>query len=364
MGGLRFTLYDYGERGSGAKLTLEKAFKMYGVSYPANLELENVEADSALSDAILEKLAAHPCVLVNLFPWADVVLRLKQAFPEKRVVYFVHSVLRYERVANPYYLWGEAFGVDIEKQERLIDLADVLIFPSSSDREYSKRLYPLESKKTEVIYPLPVVPVFDAENYDAEQKQKADVAQWLYIGRGDLRKGLESVIESYFQYYCRRSALAHLNFVSDLEDAHHQLAALLRDELKLKLDFLVSRKALSFSSWKDDRRAYIDFVRRLVQQNAMLLAPSYYDPFNIVIYECLLLGMPAVISRLAGVAELLKPEGSFRFRLVNPYSAKEIVRAMEELSDPVVPHASGSLSFDVTPKGSYEALAKALGVSK
>ena len=95
----------------------------------------------------------------------------------------------------------------------------------------------------------------------------------------------------------------------------------------VKFKSLLDRGAISLTGWKRDRVEYISFI---CEQCDTLVVPSLYDPFNIITYDAIQMGVPVVLSRFCGVNELL-PEDCGRGVRTNPYDAYDLFKSIEEM---------------------------------
>ncbi len=83
----------------------------------------------------------------------------------------------------------------------------------------------------------------------------------------------------------------------------------------------------------------------------VLVLPTQYEPFGIVIVEALASGLPVIASRLAGAASAISDGGTGRL-LAEPTDVAELANCLREAADPAVRRAwSGRAPTGVEPFG-------------
>ena len=99
----------------------------------------------------------------------------------------------------------------------------------------------------------------------------------------------------------------------------------------------------------------------------LLVLPTRYEPFGLVPPEAMASGIPVIVSRSAGVVELLE-HGVNACLLDDPTDERELARALGDLSDPARRAAMGkgkvveSLSWERTVEGVLASYDYACGV--
>ncbi|GHS96442.1 hypothetical protein AGMMS50276_14840 [Synergistales bacterium] len=354
-------VYDFVTPGASPR-DFRQPFDMYGVESSPSVSIRGVNGLEALSEEFFDELAAHDVLLVNIFHWGSVISRLKAKFPHIKVIYYIHSLLVCENAACGG-LSGERFALDLKNQESLIAAADGVIFPSHAEADYARRLYGIK-KPTTVVYPLPIIPARVLEEPDflpSFVKRRAPLEErvdnrikFVYIGRCVRQKGLETLVDAFFKFFTRSNRKSLLTFVSDSNEIE-EISETLSDRAKGKFRFLQAQNAIHLIDWINSRKRYLEFLHSLLIQNSIVIAPSLYDPFNIAVYEALSFGIKTVVSRLAGVTELLPDAHEGPCRLINPTSPLDAYLGMLQMANAAAPNR-GTVSFPITPEMSYEAL--------
>jgi glycosyltransferase involved in cell wall biosynthesis len=357
---VKWDVYDY-ERDDEECPPLTEIFGRYEEENEFPIpSFQRIDDISAISETFTARLAAnYDVVFVNLFPWAEAIRRLKGIHPATRVVYYSHSLLRFENVINGG-IRSKNFDHNLACQETLISLADTILFPSYLEKACGQRLYGLDEKetKTGVIYPLPFMRASNRRPTGKDREKTG--AAFVYIGRCVYQKGLDSLIEAFFQYWVEHDGSGTMTFVSETADSNQVMEILPRTETRQKLTFLIDRQAFNFIPWQNTREAYLGLLDQLKYERRILIAASFYEPFAIVAYEAVTRGLPVILSRFCGVVELLPPKAPL-YRLVNPYSPGEITGAMEELVSVVHSGPAEPVPLGVTPEMSYDAIAQIFG---
>ena len=140
-----------------------------------------------------------------------------------------------------------------------------------------------------------------------------------------LFRSIEQLVDSFF--HCHTQYGMELHILSDYLYMENFDRLFLSPDNAVKFKSLLDRGAISLTGWKRDRVEYISFI---CEQCDTLVVPSLYDPFNIITYDAIQMGVPVVLSRFCGVNELL-PEDCGRVVRTNPYDAYDLFKSIEEM---------------------------------
>ena len=161
-----------------------------------------------------------------------------------------------------------------------------------------------------------------------------DEPVFLFAGTGFRRKGLRHALEALATL--APGEKARLWVLGRGETGHYRrLAQKLR--LKDRVYFLGPR----------------DTIEPFYAAADAFLFPTLYDPFPNACLEALASGLPVVLSRCAGVSELMT-HGVDGFILEDPRSAEEIGRAIRPLLDPATRERMGAAARRTAEKRSME----------
>jgi glycosyltransferase involved in cell wall biosynthesis len=238
--------------------------------------------------------------------------------PAVNWVHYVHAAYPPEigRSAQSARRW--LYGVHARRQERLaMQRAELVITNSAATRQVVIDRLGADERKVFVVYYGIDATAFAPDSDEALARARAELRVAgrpvvAFVGAlGDRRKGLDTVFDAW-RILCRSSTwdvdLVAVGAGSDLEAWRERAArAGLADRFRL----------LGF------RR---DVAWVLAGSDA-LVAPTRYEAFGLGVLEALAKGLPAVVSRSAGVAELYPPELD-RLLLDDPESAAELVEKL------------------------------------
>ncbi|HEX2122944.1 MAG TPA: glycosyltransferase family 4 protein [Thermoanaerobaculia bacterium] len=285
------------------------------------------EADSLTvldSAAIADALDEADLIVTTFYDWGDHVAAARRR-RDVPVVYWVPSILLHEYVVGGRYRWSDS-GASARRQRALIRSADLLIFNSQMDRELASRYFPGVAAKSCAIHPVPAYRLPCAN--DAAQRTIT------YAGRWDPRKGIDALVDCVFQLYAADRTI-RLRVLTDAPTVSGA-AAMLPNVTARKLELLTGAGAVELVPWMGRRSAYLEELCR----SGVLLAPSLYDPFNIVAFDAVTLGVPSIISTFCGVTEVLRESATVRF--LNPLdvddwyaTAQELLRGTRGAGNPV-----------------------------
>jgi glycosyltransferase involved in cell wall biosynthesis len=332
------------------------ASHMYGARGSA--AVTSVDPATALSKGFMECLAGYDVIYVNIYHWGQAIGRLHAAYKAVRVIYYIHSLMAHELMSG--HEW-DSFHYDLANQESIIEAAEGLVFPSRMEKQNTQRLYgALEAKQQTVAYPLlpiraeSVIPPNPAREIN-------DGGRFVFIGRFVSRKGIENMLLAFFAYYVIHGG--ELLLLTDIPSINYVPDFFAHGHAREKARFLVERGAVSLVPWENERSKYLQLLYSILK-DAICIAPSLYDPFNIVVTEALFTAPAVIVSRLCGVTELLEGHArNGRVRMVNPYSVKDLELAMSQMAGTMFENSGDrtDISFGgVTDETEYEALFNAL----
>ncbi|WP_303011265.1 glycosyltransferase [uncultured Bacteroides sp.] len=270
-----------------------------------------------------EALSGFDLLICEMFVWGDSVKYARSMRPSIKVIYCVHSILQQELIANAQNKW---IGFDHfhRLQREMMGMADCLIFDSEMDREYASRFFPDIIRRSSVIYPVSA-PMQGLECTWDITKVSFSRFRLLYAGRWEYRKGIEQLIDCFF--HCHTQYGMELVVLSDYFYMENFDRLFLSPDNAAKFKALLDRGAIRLIGWKRDRAEYISFI---CGQCDSLVVPSLYDPFNIVAYDAVQMGVPVVLSRFCGVSELI-PDTYGRVVKANPYDGYDLFKSVEKM---------------------------------
>lgn len=201
------------------------------------------------------------------------------------IVYTAHSIDRAEVEHGEWLSHGSI-------QDLVFAEADRVVVLSQSEREYAVRHYPALVERVCVVgngvHLTPSPPV---------KRHRRNGAVVLYVGRFGTRKGVRDVIEAVPEI-ARGMPAARFLFVggSSPEDGPTEAAAWVPPQLRAHL------RRMTFLGWQD--ASSNDWYT----SGDVLVVPSRYEPFGMVVLEGMLRGQAIVAADTGGPAELLRHE--------------------------------------------------------
>ncbi len=198
--------------------------------------------------------------------------------------------------------WGQIPNPGVAQQENIwLHNAQDLITVSESMRELVEKYYPATRRKIYVIRNSVNLNVFWKSLLSQEAKHqlrstiaKAGERVFLFAGRINPQKGLEPLIESAAQVIRRYPGVRYLIAgAPDSRDYLRHIQMLIRryPGLESHITFLgkLSRQKLSM----------------LYQVADIALFPSIYEPLGLVAVEAMLAGVPPIVTKVGGLAEIV-----------------------------------------------------------
>ena len=204
------------------------------------------------------------------------------------IVYTAHSIDRAEVEHGEWLSHGSI-------QDLVFAEADRVVVLSQSEREYVVRHYPALVERICVVgngvHLTPSPPV---------KRHRRNGAVVLYVGRFGTRKGVRDVIEAVPDI-ARGLPAARFVFVggSSPDDGPTEAAAWVPPHLRAHL------RRMTFLGWQD---ASSNATRDWYTSGDVLVVPSRYEPFGMVVLEGMLRGQAIVAADTGGPSELLRHE--------------------------------------------------------
>lgn len=287
-----------------ADITLEEAFK----------NLDCPELFGKISFHRMENLypltwgkefADFDIVFCQMYQFAGILEKAKGINNNLKVISWIHSILIEEHLAH-LLRNGEQMQFAFRQQDKLVKLSDICVFDSVMDLERGLLDFPNIREKSQVIYPVSridqgyIVKKPDG-SIDTSEVSKLSEITLTFIGRWDYRKGIEHVMPCCFKMFAEHNVKTVI--LSDFhlyENYQHMFTSI---TTRFQFRSLVDSGAIQLVKWKSDRREYLRF---LGEKPRVAVLPSLYDPFNIIAYDCAVMGVPLVLSNRCGAAEILE----------------------------------------------------------
>jgi len=206
--------------------------------------------------------------------------------------------------------------MNVEKAKKIIVMSQVL------KNEVLKN-YNVPDGKVEVIYSGVNCDEFSPENrklYNSGIRKKLGIEEndivLLFVGNPYNRKGLEYAVRALPLINEKRVKLLVMG--KDLGD-----------------EKIANYQALAKKIGVGDKLVYGGFtneIKKYFSVGDIFVFPTLYEPFGLVITEAMASGMPDVVSKCAGAAELIE-DGKEGMLLDNPKSPEEIAEKINYLID-------------------------------
>lgn len=222
------------------------------------------------------------------------------------ILYSVYSFLRKELGNRPELELQAQFKV----QEDLLLRCQRIHLISYSERNYLAERFPQYLFKTEVL-PLGIT-------WPSESWQPGSANQFLYVGRLLDYKGIEDLILalSLLRQSGRR---AQLNIIGKAPDYYYEV----------RLRKLVQSKKLGawvkFLGWQPSSEVW-----RWMRHATGLVVPSRREAYGLVALEGMAIGVPLIVSRVGGLAELVSNSYALTFE---PGNVKQLGDALRTAVD-------------------------------
>ncbi|MCX7922955.1 MAG: glycosyltransferase family 4 protein [Clostridia bacterium] len=272
----------------------------------------------------IKELASYDIIVSTIYMWGDIAEKLKKEYNSNaKIIYWLPSILLHEYIIDKQNKWYK-FDLITHLQKKMVQYSDYIIFNSETDGSYAYKYYGNLIKKSCAIYPVSIVTDED-KNYIKPKSEDGKI-RFAFAGRWDFRKGINLLVESFFRYFTKHGD-AELCVLSDLFKNNIDIDWVFDDIVKREFHYMFEYGAIKALDWKRARVEYLEVLKSC----DVLIAPSLYDPFNIVAYDALSLGVPIIVSRFCGVEELIKEENDF-VKKINPLDIDELYGAMCEVA--------------------------------
>ena len=217
----------------------------------------------------------------------------------------------------------------------------ITICLSERERLFAASLFPSAASQLVALPDVPDDAHFPATNL-AERRTKArkqlgigaDQKVYLFIGQDFRRKGLATAIRALGLLRDPHAILYVLG--------HGDIAAF--SAIAIRAD-VVGR--VFFAG------AVTDIVPFMAAADALVL-PTRYEPFGMVVIEAMLMGVPPLVSAVAGASEVVD-EDRTGYVLADPTDAVAWSAAMKKVADPATRERLSKACFAERPRFSYSA---------
>lgn len=234
---------------------------------------------------------------IHNFQLLQIVQALKKRV-DTPIVYTVHTIEREEHYDKS----SRQLQIQATAQEKLIDLADYVIVLSQLEGELLKHYCPNISQKLRIVgkgidpaeFSNAVLKCKSSNNHYNSSHQSSNKV--LYVGRIEERKGLRDLF-AVIPIILSKVPATEFTFVGshnhhlDMKEAKQRL-------LPIELSHFHDR--IKFAPWTD-RRALSNWY----YSSDVLVVPSWYEPFGMVILEGMLHGLPVIASDVGGPRDIL-----------------------------------------------------------
>jgi glycogen synthase len=227
----------------------------------------------------------------NVLPIANAIRR---EFSDMPLVYTVHTLERNEEYTDMSPL---EYLIRSAIQEALINISDRIIVLSSYEKYLIGKYYPQALHRTRVLgngieYPAKSVRLMlHTENITAD---KPNIV--LYVGRFIPRKGLQDLFEAIPLVLDKRPAT---QFV--LVGGEPGISKLEIEKKWLQDGLLLYRDQIIFKGWVSHQA-----LERLYELADILVVPSRYEPFGLVVLEGMSHGLAVVASSVGGPLDIIQ----------------------------------------------------------
>lgn len=263
-----------------------------------------------LYDSVVQKI--HPDLVFSADYGAEsfvLILRNSLGFyPETRFITHLSGSLK--EVLTVY---QEGVGKDVgdelhEPRNRLtclmedtsMLLSDEIISPSNSAWNQLSNRLELRNKRVQVI-PNLMEHKFRAIEFEKKISENKRYNQILFIGRLDHHKGADILLKLYLEYIDRYDDHSKLVFVGRDCFCKEYGQTFLEEWIDLIPDHLKDR--IKFVGQIDHKQ-----VEHYLQNAAVCIFPSRWEVFGIVCLEAMVYGVPTLVTKDTGLAELLGNE--------------------------------------------------------
>lgn len=213
-------------------------------------------------------------------------------------------------------------GKRLETEERLAYISDAVISSSWQERRNLVEFYGISPSKVKVIYPgvnKNIFYPFVSKEVFKEIRYKKEERILLYVGRIEPVKGLMTIIETLSLLKKRNPSLYNQlklvvigggkrDFDLPRNKEFIRIKESLREKnLKRKVIFLGSKKQVE--------------LKKYYSAADVLIVPSLYESFGLVVIEALACGTPVIVSQIGEMRTIVKEgKNGFSFRPNDPFS--------------------------------------------
>ncbi|WP_375761724.1 glycosyltransferase family 4 protein [Corallococcus exercitus] len=239
-------------------------------------------------------------------------------------VHYVHAahVPESESVGNPLRRLKSVVShrVYLRREQRALRRARIILANSERTRLDLLAATGVEASRVHVVYLGGDPARFPSTSPTLRREARASLG-WsqerrmaLFVGAlGDRRKGFDTLFHAWAQLCARREWDVDLGVVGTGAERERWERAAREQGLGERIRFL---------GFRDD-------VPRLLAAADLLVAPTRYEAYGLGVHEALCVGIPALVSRSAGVAERY-PSSLQGLLLDDPEDSGELVRRLEE----------------------------------
>ncbi len=318
----KLTIFSHQEEGRENRSLVETMSDHYVMAYSQKVDVVTVNCFE-LKDG-LDALRAYDLIVSTVYHWGNVVEKLKATGrTRQKVIYWLPSILWHEFIIDKQRKWYR-FDFFIDLQKKMVQSADHVIFNSRSDSYNGYKYFGDLISSSTVIYPASILP--DEEKISRRRSNfENDDIKFGFAGRWDYRKGIYLLAESFFHYFSQvgQASLCILSDFSNFDVGFDPF-------LEKGFYYLHQCGAIKLFDWKRARKEYLGFLKAC----DIVVMPSLYDPFNLIAYDCICLGIPLILSRFCGVEELVRDETDFVIK-INPLDTEEMYTAMKHMAEKI-----------------------------
>jgi glycosyltransferase involved in cell wall biosynthesis len=261
-------------------------------------------------------------------------------WPGVNWVHYVHAAFRPRTSTSALHRMTVAARHWVFRREEAEALkkSRLIIANSNGTKRALIELLHLPEEKIETIYYGCAPDRFYPADHDERQglREQAGIGGsgpvFAYAGSlGDVRKGFDSLYSAWRTLCARASWPGTLVVIGSGSEAAAWRARSATDGLNARIRFL---------GFRTDIASLFRFC------DALLL-PARYEPFGLVVQEALCCGVPAIVSRNAGVAEIYPPELE-PLVVSNPEDVEELARTLAHLNQHLARYRDAALGFAAT----------------
>lgn len=253
-------------------------------------------------------------------------------------LHYVHAAYRPEVAAGPLRraISAASRWMAMRDERRVASRAEVVIANSELTARHAVELLAADPAAVHVVYygadPERFRPASDAERREARRALgvEGDVPVLAFVGAlGDRRKGFDTLFAALASLAANEPGWDGVLLVAG---AGGELPAWKARAAKGGLE-----RRIRFLGFQDD-------VRRVLRAADAVVAPTRYEPFGLAVQEALCCGIPAIVSRGAGVAERI-PAPLDALLLADADDAQELARRLLAWRGAMEAHRAAALEL-------------------